>query len=119
MLVIRVYFPTPSPPRAGVEPPYSDDDTRQFVRTQKEQQFHDLRHALQVMGRIPGYSPDSTSSSPDSSSSPEDFVLIFLLENNKLPSGFPGEMRRMEGQVSDTERTSELCTLTWIVYIAS
>ena len=32
---------------------YTDKDTTMYVEKQKEQQYIDLRHALQVMGKIP------------------------------------------------------------------
>ena len=40
---------------------YTDEDTCSFVREQKHQQYRDLKHALQVMGRIEH--PGSSSSS--------------------------------------------------------
>lgn len=38
--------------RVGVAPVYTDEETCSFVREQKQQQYGDLRHALQIMGRI-------------------------------------------------------------------
>ena len=34
-------------------PVYTDKDTTKFIEDQKTQQYCDLRHALQVMGKIP------------------------------------------------------------------
>ncbi len=45
---------------------HTDEDTSSFVREQKRQQYRDLKHALQVMGRIE--SPSTSSSSSGSSS---------------------------------------------------
>ncbi len=36
----------------GVLPVYTDKDTTRCVEQQKEQQYADLRHALQVMSKI-------------------------------------------------------------------
>ena len=76
----------------GVVPPYNDEKTCSFVRSQKEQQYQDLKHALQVMGRL-GHPSNLLPGS-----SPEDFVLIYLLENDRLLSPAVNQLK-LEHQV--------------------
>ena len=90
---------------------YNDEETCLFVRSQREQQFQDLKHALQVMGRL-GHSSSlsppmgrlghSSSLSPPGltlhSSCPQDFVLIYLLENDRLLSPAVNQLK-LEHQI--------------------
>ena len=88
---------------AGVVPLYNDEETCLFVRSQREQQFQDLKHTLQVMGRL-GHS--SSLSSPEltlHNSCPQDFVLIYLLENDRLLSPAVNQLK-LECQI-------DLCTI--------
>ena len=103
---------------------YNDEETCLFVRSQREQQFQDLKHALQVMGRL-GHSSSlsppmgrlghssslsppmgrlghSSSLSPPGltlhSSCPQDFVVIYLLENDRLLSPAVNQLK-LEHQI--------------------
>ena len=103
---------------------YSDGETCLFVRSQREQQFQDLKHTLQVMGRL-GHSSSlsppmgrlghssslsppmgrlghSSSLSPPGltlhSSCPQDFVVIYLLENDRLLSPAVNQLK-LEHQI--------------------
>lgn len=93
----------------GVVPIHSDEETRSFVKDQRQQQFRDMKRALEVMGRLTHPPPVLTSfsfsfSSPSSSSkpalpcphsfSPEDFVLLHLLESNQLLSAAVSQLRQ-------------------------
>lgn len=96
----------------GVVPAYSNKETCSHVKDQRDQQFQDLRRALQVMGRIPAtghpsHTPAATTTTATSTSahrthqtkaSPEDFVLIYLLQSNRLLSPSVNQMRE-EAQV--------------------
>ena len=46
---------------------HTDEDTSSFVREQKQQQYSDLKHALQVMGRMENPSTGSISSNSSGS----------------------------------------------------
>jgi len=91
LYIVRVFVPI----HIGVVPPYNDEKTCSFVRSQKEQQFQDLKHALQVMGRL-GH-PSNFLPMPHCSS-PDDFVLIYLLEKDRLLSPAVNQLR-LEHQV--------------------
>lgn len=91
LYIVRVFVPI----HIGVMPPYNDEKTCSFVRSQKEQQFQDLKHALQVMGRL-GH-PSNLLPMPHCSS-PDDFVLIYLLEKDRLLSSAVNQLR-LEHQV--------------------
>ena len=110
----------------GVAPVHTDEDTSSFVRKQKQEQFRDLKHALQVMGRIESLSISSCSSTSGSGGQrrrtlagyqpllatndcgpvsskcsllPEHMVLMYLLENNRLLLSSVNQMK-LEAQVS-------------------
>ena len=110
----------------GVAPVHTDEDTSSFVRQQKQEQFRDLKHALQVMGRVESPSIGSCSSTRGSGGQrrrtlagyqplmvsndhglislkcsllPEHMVLIYLLENNRLLLSSINQMK-LEAQVS-------------------
>ena len=92
---LTLYCQSVCPHPIGVVPPYNDEKTCSFVRSQKEQQFQDLKHALQVMGRL-GH-PSNLLPMPHCSS-PDDFVLIYLLEKDRLLSPAVNQLR-LEHQV--------------------
>jgi hypothetical protein len=114
---------------------HTDEDTSLFVREQKQEQYRDLKHALQVMGRIDhpstlsgsggasgssgaqrrrtlaGYQPllRATKDSPVSSKCsllPEHMVLMYLLENNRLLLSSINQMK-LEAQVSKKKKTTK------------
>ena len=88
---------------AGVVPVYNDEETCLFVRSQREQQFQDLKHALQVMGRLGHSSSLSPPGLTLHSSCPQDFVLIYLLENDRLLSPAVNQLK--------LERQIDLCAI--------
>lgn len=83
---------------AGVVPVYNDEETCLFVRSQRGQQFQDLKHALQVMGRLGHSSSLSPPGLTLHSSCPQDFVLIYLLENDRLLSPAVNQLK-LEHQI--------------------
>ena len=103
----------------GVAPVHTDEDTSSFVREQKQEQYRDLKHALQVMGRIDHPSTSgsggqrkrtlagcqpllATKDGPVSSKCsllPEHMVLMYLLENNRLLMSSVNQMK-LDAQVS-------------------
>ena len=106
---------------------HTDEDTSSFVREQKQEQYRDLKHALQVMGRIDH--PSATQSSGSSGGQrrrtsagcqpllatkdgpvsskcsflPEHMVLMYLLENNRLLLSSVNQMK-LEAQVSHRKK---------------
>lgn len=110
----------------GVAPVHTDEDTSSFVREQKREQYRDLKHALQVMGRIENGPAASGSCSASGSCGqrrrtlaecqpllvtndgtvcskcsllPEHMVLMYLLENNRLLLSSVNQMK-LEAQVN-------------------
>ncbi len=112
----------------GVAPVHTDEDTSLFVREQKQEQYRDLKHALQVMGRIDhsstlsgcigtsgsscaqrrrtlaGCQPLLRATNDGQVSSkcsllPDHMVLTYLLENNRLLLSSINQMKH-EAQVS-------------------
>ena len=91
------------PVTIGVVPPHKDEETISFVKTQKLQRLCDLKHTLKVMGKLPsqlytGYEATQSISPTIQTSSPEDLVSIYLLENNRILSS----SMRQEWQVDLT-----------------
>ena len=108
---------------------HTDEDTSSFMREQKQEQYRDLKHALQVMGRIDHPSTQSSGNSggqrrrtsagcqpllatkdgPVSSKCsflPEHMVLMYLLENNRLLLSSVNQMK-LEAQVSNRKKATK------------
>ena len=74
---------------SGVVPPYNDEETCSYVRSQREQQFHDLTRALhlsQGTPQLPSHIREDQTVPEESEGTSEQLVLMFLLENNHLPT---------------------------------
>ena len=57
----------------GVSPTANDEPTRLYVKEQRKQQLEDLKRCLKVVAQ-----------EPDTSPSPEEFSLLYLIEKNRL-----------------------------------
>lgn len=76
-------------PCSGVVPPYNDEETCSYVRSQREQQYRDLAHALHITQgppQLPSHISEDQTVPEESGGTPEQLVLMFLLENNRLPT---------------------------------